>query len=299
MFYSLFSLTKFLAVLMIVFVTLIGYFVSSTPGFSWSVVLDLIVGVGLASAGALALNQYYERVVDAVMVRTSKRALPSKKLKPMTVFIFGMVLMNFGYYYLWININGLCSLATILCGLTYLYLYTPLKIRSSLSTFLGSIPGALLPIMGWLAKYDSIYDYSKIYLPDHLIIGLLVLMLFLWQIPHALIITIRYKTDYVNAGMKQLPIVMGDKTAYRHIFFNIILMAFVMTIPYLSTYIKDVDFVILSTVIHAGLLLTYILYLKNKTKESLILFYRSLLFYLPLILCLLFLYVFKSVEYFK
>ncbi|PCJ62281.1 MAG: hypothetical protein COA79_04255 [Planctomycetota bacterium] len=294
-----FSLTKFLAVMMIVFVTLIGYFVSFTPGFNWTDVLHLIVGVGLSSAGALALNQYYERDLDALMERTIKRVLPSQKLKPRTVWLFGMILMNAGYIYLWYYLNGLCSLATILCGMIYLYLYTPLKTRSTLSTFFGSIPGALLPIMGWLAKYDSISDYSKIFITHHLIIVLLALMLFLWQIPHALIITIRYKNDYMNAGMKQLPIVMGDKTAYRHIFFNIILMAFVMVIPYLSTYIKEVEYVYVSTFIHGMLLLMFVFYLKKKTSASLIIFYRSLLFYLPLILCLLLLYVFKSVDYFK
>lgn len=286
------NLTKLYAVVMIVFVAGVSYAISFVPGesldpaeilvFSWLRLLHLVLGIGIAGSGALALNQYMERASDQLMERTKDRPLPKGELTPQNALFYGHLLMWGGYMYLAYYVNGLCALATFVCGMSYLYLYTPMKMKSSLSTFFGSIPGAMLPIMGWLGKYQYFNEFDIIEPP--IIILLLSLILFLWQIPHALIIAIRYKSDYEKAGMKQLPLVQGDATAFRHIYLNLWLLMTVSLIPFFNETIPFKIFAIIVIVLHLWLIKSFYNFVKNKEKEFLIIFYRRLMIYLPSLL---------------
>jgi heme o synthase len=171
--------------------------------------LNTIVGTGLVAAGAGALNQYLERAPDAQMRRTSRRPLPSGHVTGRAVLFFGAGLSVIGTIYLILFLNGLTALLGILTSATYLFVYTPLKTRTSLCTLVGAVPGAAPMLMGWAAAQNNLTGKA----------WALYLILFLWQFPHFYAIGWLYREDYARAWMKMLPAVDDDdgKTTFRRI----------------------------------------------------------------------------------
>lgn len=227
---AILELTKPRALLMIVFTTLLSALIAATRSPHWLLLLHTAFGVALAGGGSLALNQHMERDLDSQMERTASRPLPSGRLSATLAFWVGLGAMISGYIYLWFTVNPRCSIATMICGFSYLYLYTPLKRHSSLSTFVGAIPGGMLPIMGWLAVRNKMEIGAWI----------LFAILFLWQIPHALIISIRHRKDYHRAGMKQLPLISQQLLSYRQMVFNVLILIPLTITPYYFNMTEEI-----------------------------------------------------------
>ena len=183
---------------------------------SWVTFFYLIVGTFLSSSGASMLNQYMEREYDSKMLRTKNRPLPSNKVDPQTVLLVGLFLCLFGPFILFYFINFLTALISFLTIITYLLVYTPLKRITSLNTIVGSIPGALPPVGGWVAATGSIE------LKTIMLFGIL----FCWQIPHFLSLAIIYKDDYKRGGFKMLPSISNDTNAitFQILFFTMALV---------------------------------------------------------------------------
>ena len=183
--------------------------------------LDLIVmttvGTFLAAAGAAALNMYFERFLDPLMERTQGRPLPSGRLQPREVLTFGVVTAVLGVALVLFGatpfepdrprIFGTCNWVagglSAAIVVSYVAIYTPMKVRTSLNTLVGAIPGALPPVVGHAAVVGKLA-------PAQLVLFLIV---FCWQIPHFLAIAWRYREDYARAGMQMLPVV--DPTGVR------------------------------------------------------------------------------------
>lgn len=206
---------------MIVFTTAVSFLIAVPETIDWALLFRTSLGVALAGGGSLALNQYMERELDAGMARTRSRPLPAGRLSARAALLFGMSIMLIGYAYLWIAVNPLCSFVTIICGLSYLLWYTPLKLKSSMSSFVGAIPGGMLPVMGWAAARGRLEIGAWI----------LSVILFLWQIPHALIISHRHRADYEAVAMKQLPIISTRLTTSRQMILNVIMLIPVTILP--------------------------------------------------------------------
>jgi protoheme IX farnesyltransferase len=162
--------------------------------------LHTLIGTSLAAGGTLALNQFIERDRDAMMDRTKKRPLPAGRLQPGQALWFGIGVTVFGLVYLALLVNGLSSIVTAAITGTYLFLYTPMKHRTTLSTVFGAIPGALPPVTGWAAATNEL----------GLEAGVLFTIMFLWQLPHALALAWLYRDDYARAGFQLLPIIDPD-----------------------------------------------------------------------------------------
>ena len=111
--------------------------------------LACIVGTYLSAGGANALNQYVERARDATMNRTMRRPLPQDRLTPSLVLWFGVVCSVLGVGVLWAGSGWVSAAFAAACTLTYLLIYTPMKPRTAFSTYVGTIPGALPPMIGW------------------------------------------------------------------------------------------------------------------------------------------------------
>jgi len=190
-------LTKPRVVLMVLVTTLVGYYVALPGAADWARVLHLAVGTMLAAGGTLALNQYIERDVDARMTRTRLRPLPDGRLMPLEALLFGAAITGLGVVYLAACVNGRAALVTLTIVVLYLFAYTPLKLKTPLSTLVGAVPGALPPVTGWVAARD---DFS-------LGAAVLFAILFLWQLPHTLAIARLYRDDYARAGVLVLPVV--------------------------------------------------------------------------------------------
>lgn len=193
-------LTKPRMVVMILAVTVAGFYIGTTGTPDWVGLLNLLLGVSLASGGTLTLNQYFERHEDALMERTQSRPLPDGRVRPLSALCFGIVITVIGLLYLTFVVHALAGLVTAVTTFTYLFWYTPLKLKSFLCSFVGAIPGALPPVTGWVAARGQ-FDAEVLVLFG---------ILFLWQIPHALAIGWLYREDFARAGFRLLPVLYPD-----------------------------------------------------------------------------------------
>jgi len=197
------ALTKPRVVLMIVVTTLVGYYVGLTGAADWARLLHLAVGTILAAGGTLALNQYWERAVDARMERTRARPLPDGRLTPLEALAFGAAITALGIAYLAAFVGVAAAAVTLVTFALYLFAYTPLKLRTALCTIVGAVPGALPPVTGWVAARDDAGAGAWI------LFGIL----FLWQLPHTLAIARLYRDDYARAGVRLLPVIDPEGTS--------------------------------------------------------------------------------------
>jgi protoheme IX farnesyltransferase len=188
-------------------------FVSGIP---WWGLLHTILGTGLIASGTAALNQWYERDADRRMRRTSARPIPAGRVSPGRGLAFGVVLSLAGFADLWLGVNLLAALLGLGTLFAYLFLYTPLKRRSWLSTTIGAFPGAMPPMIGFAAARGSITGEAWV----------LFAILFLWQFPHFYSIAWMYREDYARAGIRMLPVVEPDgrSTARQIVFYGLALI---------------------------------------------------------------------------
>ncbi len=205
---------------------LVGFAVAGV-GHAWSglelvlTALACTIGTAMSAAGANALNMWMERGRDACMTRTMQRPLPAGVLSPRAVFALGVSLVIVGLSVL-LLIGPAPTLVSLACVVTYLVLYTPLKVVTIWSTIVGAIPGALPPLIGWaaaseqggLAPLADIRGWS------------LFALMFVWQIPHFLAIAWMYRDDYADGGYRVLPVIdpVGTWTTVSIVFFTLVLI---------------------------------------------------------------------------
>jgi len=181
----------------------VGYYVALTGAADYVRLIHLAIGTMLAAGGTLALNQYWERDVDALMERTRTRPLPEGRLAPLEALLFGAGLTAAGLVVLALGVGWLATLVTAATFVLYIFAYTPLKLRTALCTIVGAVPGALPPVAGWAAARDDIA------LGAWVLFGIL----FLWQLPHTLAIGRLYQSDYARAGVRLLPVIDAEGRA--------------------------------------------------------------------------------------
>lgn len=187
-----------IAVLVLV-ATAAGYFMGLPAGSDWRAIptmLHTIIAVALVAAGANALNHYWEAVHDAVMVRTAGRPIPTGRLSPGEVFAFGIGAAALGVIWLALMVNLPAAQLAALTLVLYVLIYTPLKRLTSLCVYVGAVPGALPPVIGWTAAAGTL---SADAWP-------LFAIVFLWQLPHFAAIAWLYREDYARAGYPMLPV---------------------------------------------------------------------------------------------
>ncbi|MBC8114429.1 MAG: protoheme IX farnesyltransferase, partial [Candidatus Saccharimonas sp.] len=181
--------------LMVLLTVTVGYLLGIDGAWSAVTLFHAWFGIALVAMGSSALNQWFERETDGRMRRTMNRPLPSGRLRPAEVLTLGIVCGVVGTVYLAAFVNGPTAALTALTFVLYAGVYTPLKRVTSLCTAVGAIPGALPPVLGWLAAGGRL-DWTA---------GSLFGLLFLWQFPHFLAIAWLHKDDYCAAGLRMLP----------------------------------------------------------------------------------------------
>jgi protoheme IX farnesyltransferase len=192
------ALTKPEVNFLITMATLPGFYLAWPGGlyhFPLMLLAHTLLGTVLVASGTGTLNQYVERRFDAQMRRTARRPLAAGRLTPSRVLWFGVALSLGGSIYLAIVVNLFASLLAIVTLLSYLFLYTPLKRKTSLSTLVGAFPGAIPPLIGCAAASGGL-DLEA---------WLLYAVLFLWQFPHFMAIAWMYREVYHRAGYLVLP----------------------------------------------------------------------------------------------
>ncbi len=210
------ELTKPRITFLIVLTSAAGFALASQGRIDYLAMLSALFGIGLLSSGIATLNQYAERDLDGLMRRTATRPLPAGRLAPWEALAFGAGITIAAEIYLLVFVNPLTALLglTVIAG--YVFAYTPLKTRTSLSTMVGAFPGAVPPLIGWTAARDSISIEGWV----------LFAILFLWQFPHFLAIAWMYREDYSRAGILMLPVVEPDGrvTAQQIVVYTLMLL---------------------------------------------------------------------------
>jgi protoheme IX farnesyltransferase len=270
------NLTKPRLSALVVVTALIG--IISAPGeIYFFKAVGAVVWITLTVAGACVLNCYIERNIDNLMKRTMDRSLPAGRLNSNQALGFGLFLLLISLPPLFIWINFLTGFLALVAALLYLYVYTPLKRKSEWAVLIGAIPGAIPPLLGVTAVTGQVTEMGVA----------LFAILFVWQIPHFLAISLLYEDDYTAAGIKVFPNVKGVMTTNRKIFYFSFLLFFVALIPWFlnaaSMAYRN------SAVVLGGVLLLFALRVLRGKGEKEILslarkyFYFTLL-YLPLLL---------------
>jgi protoheme IX farnesyltransferase len=191
------ELTKPGITLMVVLTTGFGFLLAERRGLPLLLLAATLAGTGLVAAGSSALNHVLERESDGRMRRTAGRPLPAGRLDPDVALLFGVSLAVGGLALLALGVNVLTATLGALAIAGYLFVYTPLKKRSSLSTVVGAVPGAIPPMMGWCAVR------GELDLAAWVLFGIL----FFWQMPHFLAIAWLCREDYGQGGFPMLPVI--------------------------------------------------------------------------------------------
>jgi protoheme IX farnesyltransferase len=197
------ELTKPRITFLVVLSALAGFCLGAPSPFDYLRLLHTAVGVALLSSGIGTLNQYLERELDSLMRRTRTRPLPAGRLSPREAWWFGIAISVAAEVYLAVMLNPLTAAWGMVALSSYLFLYTPLKTRTTLCTFVGAFPGALPPLLGWAAARGEVGLEAMV----------LFAILFLWQFPHFHAIAWLYREDYARARIRMLPVIEEDGRA--------------------------------------------------------------------------------------
>ena len=189
------KLTKPKLLLLVLITTVSGFYLGSEGILDTRLMIITLIGTTFVAAGALVLNQYIERDIDAIMKRTKNRPLPDGRLEAKSALIFGLTLAMAGLFINFVFVNTLTGTLAVISMVSYLLVYTPMKTKSAFCIVIGAVPGALPVAGGWVAASGS-FDQGAL---------ILFAILFFWQIPHSLAIAWLYKSDYEKAGMRLLP----------------------------------------------------------------------------------------------
>jgi heme o synthase len=177
-----------------------GYYLGAGRDLSLAAMTHAVAGTALVAGGSAAFNQVLERRVDALMERTRHRPVAGGRLGTAEATWFAVVLSLAGLAWLAMGTTLLATLVALVTLVSYVALYTPLKLRTSFATVVGAIPGALPPLIGWAAATNTLSREGWI----------LVAIVFLWQMPHFLAIAWLFKEDYGRAGFPLLPVIEPD-----------------------------------------------------------------------------------------
>ena len=178
--------------------------------------LETLLGIGLVSAGAGALNEALERKIDARMRRTADRPMAAGRFSLAQGVLAGLAALALGAVGLALTTNLLTVALALLTAFTYVAIYTPLKRVTALATFIGAFPGAMGPMLGWTAARGRI-EWPAV---------ALFAILFVWQFPHFMAIAWLYRDDYAKAGIRMLPVVQPDgwSTVAEALFFAVLMI---------------------------------------------------------------------------
>ncbi len=201
---------------MVLLATAFGYTVGRHLHADWLHLALVLLGTLLVGAGGNTLNQYLERDVDKRMRRTQDRPLPAGRVRPVAALIGGVAASVAGVMLLGLVANLASAGLGVLVVVSYVLFYTPLKRISGLNTLVGAIPGAVPPVLGWVAAGRELGRPALA----------LFLILYVWQLPHFLAIAWLYRQDYAAAGMPMLPVTdtTGRRTRAMIVLYSLVLV---------------------------------------------------------------------------
>lgn len=268
---GLVHLTKPELMLMVVVTTLLGLHLGSNGDLPWALVGWTLLGTALSGGGACGINMALEHEADAQMRRTQKRPIPRGHVSPFAAFGFSLAILFIGNTLLWTKANPLTAMLSLLAAAVYVLLYTPLKRSTPVATWVGAIPGALPPMMGWTAVRGTIDT------PAVIIFGIL----FFWQLPHFWALAVMYQDDYARGGFKVQPIA-GARFDHERLEQHILWATVTLIAMSLTLFLRgDAGWVYLGGALSAGGLFLFraiVLRRSHKVADARRLFFASLIY---------------------
>jgi heme o synthase len=262
---------------LVLLTTLVGFYLGWRGPMDYALLFHTLFGTALVAAGAAALNQLLEREHDARMRRTANRPLPSGRLQPVTVMLFGGACSVAGLLYLAAFVNSLTSVIGAVTLVSYLFIYTPLKRVTWLNTAVGAIPGGLPPLMGWAAARGEVAGGGWV----------LFAILAFWQLPHFYAIAWIYRDEYAKAGFQMLPVVDPDgQHTTRQAVSHTLALLMVSMMPFLF-HLAGPVYLAGASLLSVGMLAFAILFARQLTMASARRLFFASIVYLPLLLSLL------------
>ena len=260
--------------LLVLLTTAAGFYLGAESPINYAALFHVVFGTAAAAAGAAALNQWWERKLDALMRRTRTRPVPAGRMRPAEALTLGVALSVLGVSYLAATGNALSATLAALTIVIYIFGYTPLKRASTANTVVGAIPGAIPPMIGWVAARGAIEAGS----------WSLFAILLLWQLPHFFAIAWMHREDYSRAGFRMISSDdrSGERSASQSVFFCILLLV----IAGLPAFLGVVTFAYLAIELVLGGLFVAVAmrFLKARTARAARLLFITSIVYLPLLL---------------
>ncbi len=219
-----YEITKPRVVALLVLTALVGMCLSVPSVIPWQVLIPAILGIGLLSSAAAAINHIVDQKIDGIMGRTHNRPLPNGKIKNQNAIIFATTMAIFGFIMLYAWVNPLTAWLTFAGLVGYSFIYTLyLKRATPQNITIGGLAGAIPPLLGWTAMTNEIQ-------PNAL---LLVLIIFTWTPPHFWALAIHRKNDYAKVNIPMLPVTHGIDFTKTQILLYTVLLFVVSLLPYL------------------------------------------------------------------
>jgi heme o synthase len=199
-------------IIMLLVVTTVPAMILAEGGMpSLWLILATVLGGSVVAGGANAMNMYFDRDIDELMLRTQERPVPAGQVEPQWAALFGLVLGAGGFLFLQLTVNLLAASLTIFAFVFYVVVYTlMLKRNTSQNIVIGGAAGAMPPVIGWAAVTNSVSVEAL----------LMFAIVTFWTPPHFWALSLNYSSDYKRAGIPMLPVVAGPAETKRQILFH-------------------------------------------------------------------------------
>lgn len=271
------QLIKFRLTFTVVLSSIFGYLIGYSGTLNWTELLALAIGGFLVVASSNGLNQIIEKNYDILMTRTENRPLAQNRMGVFEAAIFCTVTGIIGIYLLGYYLNTYAALLGIGSLISYAFIYTPLKRVSSIAVYIGAIPGAIPPLLGWVAATGRFSAVA----------GILFLIQFIWQFPHFWAIAWVLDDDYNRAGYRLLPLKSGrSKSTALVILISAAILIPISILPYYVGMSGILSVVLLAISAIALTIVAARLYKSLSIKDAKTLMFASIV-YNPLVLVVL------------
>lgn len=271
------ELVKARLTLLVLVTTAVGFYLGAEPPIDYWALFHTVFGTAAAAAGAAALNQWWERRIDALMQRTMTRPIPGGRMAPVQALLLGAALSVFGIAYLAFVCNALSAVLAAVTIVIYIFAYTPLKRTSTANTAVGAIPGAIPPMIGWAAARGDIAAGA----------WSLFVIVFLWQMPHFFAIAWMCREDYSRAGFRMISSddPSGERSASQSVFFCILLLVLSGLPAFVG--IASYTYEAIALVLGGLFIAIAMRFLRLRTQNAARLLFIASIAYLPLLLAAL------------
>jgi len=274
---DLMALTKARLSLLVLVTTFIGFWLASSDGINWMRLVHTLIGTAFAAAASSVFNQLMEIDIDSRMKRTADRPLPAKRLPAPAALVIGTLLAAFGILHLTMNVNDDAAMLAALTLFIYVFIYTPMKQRSTFNTIVGAVAGAIPPMIGWVAGGGG-YTIEAWFLFG---------VLFFWQLPHFIAINWMYRDQYRDAGFVMWANTdeSGSKSAALSLLFSMCI-TILFAVPYFCGF-AGIGSLIGGALLGGVMVAMAVNFGKLRTRQSARKLFFYTLIYLPIALALL------------